>query len=93
MSAYKCIFRNTYLLLLCFILCLSLFGCTDYDDKVLKFYHDTESGAYNAIKFDFGDNNSGIYLFMKAMVCGHTMNQSICLTSIIIPKSTVADSS
>ncbi len=61
MSAYKCIFRNTYLLLLCFILCLSLFGCTDYDDKVLKFYHDTESGAYNAIKFDFGDNNSGIY--------------------------------
>ena len=54
-------FLKILFLLLCFVLCISLIGCEDYDSMVFDFYTDTRDGAFNAIILDFGENNSGIY--------------------------------
>ena len=61
MSIRKSGFCNMLLLFICSILCLSLFGCRNYDDIVLNFYKDTRNGKYNSITLDLGENNSGIY--------------------------------
>lgn len=61
MNTKKVFYRSTLLLLICFALCLSLFGCKHYDDIVFDFYQDTNNGEYNAITIAFGENNSGIY--------------------------------
>lgn len=61
MNTKKVFYRITLSLFICFVLCLSLFGCKNYDDIVFDFYQDTNGGEYNVITIDFGTNNSGIY--------------------------------
>lgn len=59
---FKKSFIRVALLCLCTCLCLPLLAsCRDYDSTVLSFYKDTCGAKYNAIKLDFGKNNSGIY--------------------------------
>ncbi len=61
MRINKFVFRSAFLFFICFVLCLSLFGCTSYDDKVYDFYKNNQGGKYNVIEIDFGYDNSAIY--------------------------------